>query len=140
MINYWLAIDESLYADIASYAQNPTEYDGDAPEQHIEMFLDGVVDFVAVSEMFKKVGNKNLCSVYVTNSDIFDFLITEYPTTEVIGSWNMYGKLLSELADNILSYMPDVWEYNSDDSGQYVPATELTGVNAIAGQKDRSFS
>jgi len=140
MINYWLAIDENLHDDIANYAQNPTEYDGDAPEHHIKMFLDGVVDFVAVSEMFKKVGNKSLCSVYVTNSDIFDFLLTEYPTTEVICSWDMNGNRLSELADSALSYMPDVWVYNPDDSGQYVPATELIGVNSIAGQKDRSFS
>ena len=137
MINYWLAIDDTIHSDIVDYYADPENYSGDLPVDHIVMFTTGVIDFKTVVGLFKVHNTKHLYTVYVSDQEVFDMLLAAYPTTEVLGSWTMDGTRVDEITEDTINYMPDVWDGETEES---IPATELTDVNLLSGQGQRDFS
>ena len=124
MINYWMSISGSLHDDITAYLADPDNYDGATDVGHLEGFAPSVMDAHTVTCKFIPHSNTYLYSLYVENQELFDMLITAYPST-VLGSWGMDGLRMTDLHAELINYMP---------------LGSLEDVILLGGQQPRDFS
>jgi len=136
MDNYWLSVDETIHTDVGDYFGDPDNYSGDVPAADARIFVAGIPDFNSVSNMYKPFNSTFLYSFYTEDPNVLNTLLADYPTIEVLGSWDNDGNLLTTISNDLLNYMPDIFDVQTQ---QFVSATVLTDVNMLFGQPQRSF-
>lgn len=128
MINYWVAVSDSIDAEIMKYLNDREAYDematGALPKEHLKKFFGGIYDLAFVRSMFKPYNGRRLYSVYVKNIDTYNMLIATYSDTIELGGWDMAG-------NSVVSLSPEVDNYLYD--------TVNKQTNLLAGQSERVF-
>ena len=122
MINYWLSVNESIYADTILYAQDSDNYSGSHPFEDVQALTNRLYDPITVLSMFKPYQSKRLLTVYVSDQDVFDGLLNKYSDTVILGGWDMEGNQLLPVHSAMVNHMP---------------ISELADVNLVGGQQRR---
>lgn len=142
IINYWVAVDETIHQDIMDYYDDPDNYAGSTPEAHIVELTKGLHDPKAAINLFKPYNGQRLYSTYVSTREVYDMLLDAYPTTLELGAWNLDGSRVNSLHPDLINFMPDVFVIDDAETfeGHFELAQELKDINLLFGQSSREFS
>jgi hypothetical protein len=143
MINYWVAIEDSVHQDIKQWASLPdkNDYSGSTPTEDILSFIYGVYGLESMYSAFRPYNGRVLYSVYVTQQEVYQGLLAKYPNSIELGAWSWDGSKISLNTPEALNYMHDIFVVDDVDTlaGHTERPTVLKDSFNLLGQGGREF-